>query len=295
MTHKKRPLLLGAHISIAGGLEQAIYRGESIGCTAIQIFTKSNRQWLAKPLEQTAIDTFKQAWKDSSIQDVIAHAAYLINIGSPNPETRTKSTLSLKIELERCQQLGIPSLVLHPGSHGTISEQACLQQIAHQLDAIFESVPGNTQILLETMAGQGSNTCYQLEQIATIYNACKYKERLGVCVDTCHIFAAGYDIRTEKMYHSFWNTFDAIIGIEKLRAIHLNDSKKELNSRVDRHEDIAKGKIGDTAFQLLINDPRIFDVPKILETPKESLADDARNMQTIINMLSPENRTRFSL
>ncbi len=294
MTHNKKSLLLGAHVSIAGGPEQAIYRGESIGCTAIQIFTKSNRQWLAKPLKQEEIDAFQKAWKNSTIQSVIAHAAYLINIGSSNPETVKKSTQSLAIELERCQQLGIPYLVLHPGSRGDLSEKECLQQITQQLDTVLESTPGNTMILLETMAGQGSNMCYRFEQIASIYQESRNKERLGVCFDTCHVFAAGYDLRTEETYQAVWNEFDTIIGLHLLKAIHINDSKKELNSRVDRHEHIGKGELGSNAFQLLFNDERFFDIPKILETPKKRPEDDLHNIQTIKGLVSTKNRDFFS-
>jgi len=275
------PLLLGAHISIAGGPAQAIERGESIGCTAIQIFTKSNRRWSAKPLTQEEIQAFKKAWKESNIQSVIAHAAYLINLGSPNPATVSKSAQALTDELIRCDQLGIPYLVLHPGSAGNTSEEKALQQIANQLDIIFRSTPGTTKILLETMAGQGSNLGYHLEQIASIYQASQYKERLGVCLDTCHIFAAGYDVRTPSTYQAFWKRFDDLIGLDLLKAIHLNDSKKEFGSRADRHEHIGKGAIGLEAFRLLCTDSQFADIPKILETPKESLEDDARNMASI--------------
>ena len=294
MTRDKKSLLLGTHVSIAGGPEQAIYRGEAIGCTAIQIFTKSNRQWLAKPLEQEEIDAFRKAWNNSTIQSVIAHAAYLINIGSSNPETVKKSTQSLAIELERCQQLGIPYLVLHPGSRGDLSEKECLQQITQQLDTVLESTPGNTILLLETMAGQGSNMCYRFEQIASIYQESRNKERLGVCFDTCHVFAAGYDLRTEETYQAVWNEFDTIIGLHLLKAIHINDSKKELNSHVDRHEHIGKGELGSNAFQLLFNDERFFDIPKILETPKKRPEDDLHNIQTIKGLVSTKNRDFFS-
>jgi deoxyribonuclease-4 len=286
MSQTKNPLLLGSHISIAGGPDQSIHRGESIGCTAIQIFTKSNRQWLAKPLSKEAIEAFKYAWKQSKIHAIIAHAAYLINLGSSNPNTMSKSADALSDELKRCAQLGIPYLVLHPGSRGEASEEHALEQITQQLDAIFHATPGNnTMILLETMAGQGTNLCYRLEQIASIYQASHYKERLGVCLDTCHIFAAGYDLRTLEGYQAFWKQFNDLLGLDLLKVIHINDSKKALGSRADRHEHIGKGAMGLEAFRLLFTDSRFSHIPKILETPKESLEDDARNMAVIRALL----------
>lgn len=291
MAPSKQPLLLGAHISVAGGFENAIERGESIGCTAIQIFTKSNRQWKAKPITNTEATTFKEACKASDIvQSVGAHASYLINLGSPNVEVAKKSTLALREEILRCEQLSIPHLVVHPGSCLGTDEQKCLERIAHNLDSAFQSTAGTTQVLLETMAGQGNVTCHRFEQIATIYKHTKNKGQLGVCLDTCHIFAAGYQFDTPEQYASLWKQFDSIIGRKLLKMIHLNDSQKERGSRVDRHEDIGKGKIGLRAFELLMNDPTLFDMPKILETPKESLGDDLRNMEQLTDLLSKDTR-----
>ncbi len=295
MAEKKHSLLFGAHISIAGGIHLAIERGESIGCTAIQIFTKSNRQWSAKKITDKEIELFKDAIKKSSIQSVITHATYLINIGSPNKATSEKSITALRKELERCDQLGIPYLILHPGSHLGTGEEECLQRISDNLNDIFDQTPGKTKILLETMAGQGSNVCYQFEHIAHIYSTSSFKKRLGVCFDTCHAFVAGYDFRTKKTYENMWKTFDKIIGIKQLKAIHINDSKKELGSRVDRHEDIGKGKLGLEPFKLLFNDERFFDIPKILETPKGDLKDDLRNMRTIKKLVSSKNRRTLSV
>ena len=295
MAEKKHSLLFGTHISIAGGIHLAIERGESIGCTAIQIFTKSNRQWSAKKITDKEIELFKDAIKKSSIQSVITHATYLINIGSPNKTTSEKSITALHKELERCDQLGIPYLILHPGSHLGTGEEECLQRISDNLNDIFDQTPGKTKILLETMAGQGSNVCYQFEHIAHIYSTSSFKKRLGVCFDTCHAFVAGYDFRTKKTYENMWKTFDKIIGLKQLKAIHINDSKKELGSRVDRHEDIGKGKLGLEPFKLLFNDERFFDIPKILETPKDDLKDDLRNMHTIKKLISSKNRRTLSV
>ncbi len=277
-------------MSIAGGLEQAVKRGESIGCTAIQIFTKSNRQWDAKPLTQEAIDAFKQAFSDSPIsaKHVVTHATYLINLGSPDRSISHKSALALSQELERCNALGIPYLVLHPGSHVDSGEEHCLEQIGDNLNKILDEDTGNTIILLENMAGQGSTMGYTFEQLATMRGLVNNKKRIGFCFDTCHAFAAGYDLRTPKSYEATWHHFDKVLGLEHLHAIHLNDSKKELGSHVDRHEEIGKGQLGLEPFRLLFNDPRFFDVPKILETPKDTLEDYAHNMETIRKLLSRE-------
>jgi len=293
MQTKKQPLLLGAHMSIAGGLEQAIIRGESIGCSTIQIFTKNNRQWRAKKLSQNDIDLFKQKVSESSIkkEHIIAHATYLINLGSTNTDINEKSIAALTEEIERCQSLEIPYLVLHPGSSSEPNITSCLDTITENLNIVLQQAPGNTMILLETMAGQGNSTCYKLEHLAYIYKKSKFKTRLGICVDTCHIFVAGYDFRTQETYDAFWLDFDHTIGLDALKVIHVNDSKKELGSRRDRHEHIGSGKIGLIGFELLFNDERFFSIPKILETPKDNLKEDAVNMETIKSLLS--NRTKY--
>lgn len=286
---KKHSLLLGAHMSIAGEISLAIDRGESIGCTAIQIFTKSNRQWHAKTITSDQAASFKKAYQDSSIQSVIVHAAYLINIGSPDQETEKKSIHALEIEINRCTDLGIPYIVLHPGSHSNTDEESCLARISANIDKLL-STTSDCTILLETMAGQGSSVGHTFEQLAQIIKHSEHKRRIGVCFDTCHAFAAGYDFRTEKTYNLMWEQFDKIIGINKLKAMHINDSQKDLGSRVDRHADIGKGKIGLKAFELLLNDSRFFDIPKVLETPRDDLADYKRNLETLMDLIS--NKTR---
>ena len=282
---KVSKLLLGAHMSMIGGFYRAIERGESIGCTTIQIFTKNNRQWHAKPLQNEEIELFKNKWKESSIQSIIAHATYLINLGSPQKELEEKSIKAAINELERCNSLTISYLVLHPGSHTNTDETESLKRIARNLDFIFESAQGDTSILLETMAGQGSSLCYSFEHIAEIIKLSKHKKRLGVCFDTCHAFAAGYDFRTKKDYIAMWKHFDDTIGLNKLHAIHINDSKTDCGSRVDRHTDIGKGKLGLEAFRLLFNDKRFANIPKILETPYTTLDDYKRNMETIYSLI----------
>ena len=283
---KKSSILLGAHMSIAGGMHLAIERGESIGCSAIQIFTKSNRQWKAKALQEKEILLFKERWSNSSIQSIIAHATYLINLGSSNPDAVKNSIESLSLELNRCTLLGIPYLVFHPGSKGTLNEEKCLTQISKNLDKILDKCPDKkSMLLIETMAGQGSSIGYTFEQIAQIISQSTHKKQLGVCFDTCHSFAAGYLFNTKETYKDLWKNFDKIIGLNKLKAIHLNDSKKPLGSKIDRHVDIGKGLIGLDSFQLLLKDARFKNIPKILETPKESLDDDLKNMQTLYKLI----------
>lgn len=280
--HKKESrLLIGAHMSVSGGLHNAFTDGAQIGCTTLQIFTKSNRQWHAAPLTDDQVAEFKAAQKTSGISPVVAHATYLINIASPEEATSAKSTHALAQELTRCEQLGIQYLVLHPGSRLHGDEAQCLERIAHNLDKALAAAPGSTMVLLEIMAGQGSATAHTFEQLATILHKVHNKSRVGICFDTCHAFAAGYDFRDKESYEALWKNFDAVIGLEHLKVFHLNDSKKELGSRVDRHEDIGKGELGLEPFKLIMQDKRFADIPKILETPKETLEDDIRNLEVL--------------
>jgi len=284
---KKSILLLGGHMSIAGGMEKAIVRGESIDCTAIQVFTKSNRQWGGKALTDETIDLFKETWKNSStVKSIVAHTIYLINIGSPKKDIYKKSMLSLENELQRCESLGIPYLVLHPGSHLGSGEETCLNQIAKSLDKLFDKNKGKAKVLLETMAGQGTSVCYKFEQIAYIFKQMKHERRVGVCFDSCHVFAAGYDFSTKKGYENVMQEFDDTIGLHKLKVFHINGSKRGLGSRVDRHADVGKGTIGLDAFRFIFNDERFFDIPKILETPEGTPESYAKNMSVIKKLLT---------
>ncbi|BDC35219.1 putative endonuclease 4 [Candidatus Dependentiae bacterium Noda2021] len=282
-------------MSIAGGFDQAIINGQSIHCTAIQIFTKSNRQWAARPIEPSQVEQFISAQKASNIKTVVAHASYLINLGSSNPETIEKSRQALAIELQRCDTLAIPYLVLHPGSGLGGNPQDALKQIASLIDEIIEETKPKCMILLENMAGQGSALCSKFEQLAELRQLSRHKRSLGFCFDTCHAFAAGYDLRNENTYHALWHEFDTTIGIEHLKIIHLNDSKKELGACRDRHEDIGQGLIGLEGFALLMNDKKLFDVPKILETPRDTLEDYARNMQVLNSLLTKETKKLLGL
>jgi len=264
---KEKKILLGAHITIGKGLAKAIEYGQEIGCTAIQIFTKSNRSYFVKKLNAEEIQAFKETKKNSDIKCVITHTSYLINVGSKNADTEKKSVSSLKEELSRCELLGIPYLVLHPGSHLGAGEEKCIKKIAKNLDIVLEKATGKTKILLENMAGQGTSVGYKFEHLKQIRDLCKYKKLIGVCFDTCHAYAAGYDFSDPQSYKETFKKFGQILGLTRLMAIHLNDSKTELGSRKDRHENIGKGKIPLKAFELIMKDKRFSQIPKILETP----------------------------
>lgn len=260
--------LLGAHVSISGGIYKAPQRGKDIGCDAIQIFSKNQMQWTAKPLTTQEAEKFKKELVVNDIKDTVIHTSYLINIGSPDKEKLEKSRNALIDEFERARLLGIPYIVLHPGSHMGKGEELGLDIVAESINYIFDIIKGNnTMLLLETTAGQGSNLGYKFEQIAYLIEKTKDKDRIGVCFDTCHIFAAGYDIRTKEAYEKTIREFDKIIGIPNLKAIHLNDSKNDIGTRKDRHEHIGKGYIGLSAFEFIVNDERFANIPMILETP----------------------------
>lgn len=265
-----KEILVGSHISSAGELHLAFARGESIGCTVMQIFTKSSRQWFAKKLKDCEIEAFRNASKKSSIKIVVSHAGYLINIASKNPDVIKKSVKSLIDEINLCESLQIPYLVLHPGSHVGGGEEKGMELIAQNLDIALDAVPGKSMILLENMAGQGTNIGYKFEQLQNIIDLCKHKKRLGVCFDTCHAFAAGYDISNHETYKETFRLFDKIIGLEKLKAIHVNNSAGAIGSKVDRHAPLTDGKIPLELFNLLMNDKNLTDIPKILETPSDS-------------------------
>lgn len=278
-------LLLGAHMSIAGGLDKAVLSGASIGCSTIQIFTKSNRQWSAKKLSNTEIDIYKETLTKVSINPIIAHTAYLINIGSPNNDIEKKSIASLAEEIERCNQLSIPYLVLHPGSYVDGNRHDCLERIIENLNTVIQK-KDTTMVLLELMAGQGSTVCSTFEELEYIYKRMDNKKNIGICFDTCHAWAAGYDFSTTQTYENMWRHFDATLGLENLKVIHINDSKSRRGSHLDRHETIGKGTIGLDAFEMMMNDTNLFDIPKILETPKNSLEDDIYNMNILKELIS---------
>ncbi len=261
-------MLLGAHVSIAGGLYKAPARGVELGCTAIQIFTKNQVQWQAPSFSEDDIQQYKAAYQASGIKAVCSHDSYLINIGSAESGLLQKSRNAFVDEILRAHLLEIPYLVFHPGAFKGGDEKSCLQRIAESINYCLDQI-GKTsvQVLLETTAGQGTTVGYRFEQLHTIIEQVERRPNVGVCLDTCHIFVAGYDIRDEETYQKTMTEFDEIIGLERLKVIHLNDTKKALGSRVDRHENIGRGTIGETAFCLLMNDDRLKNIPKILETP----------------------------
>lgn len=264
---------IGAHVSASGGVEVAPRNAQEIGANAFALFVKNQRQWTAAPLSPKSIDLFKQYCDEAEIapQFILPHDSYLINMGSPKEEMREKSIKSFTDELLRCHQLGLRLLNFHPGSHlKEISEEECLRLIADGVNRAHREVPEVTT-LIENVAGQGTNVGYNWEQIAFLIDLIEDKSRIGVCLDTAHTLAAGYEIRTADGYKTTMESFDAIIGKEYFRAVHLNDSKKELGSRVDRHESIGLGVMGNELFELLINDPRTNEIPIILETPNPDL------------------------
>jgi deoxyribonuclease IV len=261
--------LIGAHMSTAGGVNASIERALSVGCTTMQIFTKSNRSWFDKPLNQEEIIAFKKAYAASGMREAMIHCSYLINIGAKEESTENNSVKSLTLELERAQALGIPYLVLHPGSHTGAGTDVCLKKIAHNLDVVLKSADGSTTILIETMAGQGTNVGSTFEEIKQIFDQAKDSNLLGVCFDTCHAFCAGYEISTTEGYNQTFEHFDKVIGLSHLRAFHVNDSKTPLASRKDRHEELGKGSIPLSFFKQLMNDKRFTKIPKVLETPTD--------------------------
>ena len=285
--NKSRGPLLGAHMSIAGGIDKSLILGKTVDCDAIQIFTKSSRQWAAKPYTKEEIELFDLNRKATGITTVIAHDSYLLNLGSPDDTLRKRSVAAFIDELERSEILGVSNLVAHPGSHVGAGEDQGIKTIAHSLDEVHKACPHyNVKVTLEITAGQGSNLCYRIEQIARILDAPKERERLRVCFDTEHAFAAGYDIRTKEGYQRTFAEFDEAIGLDRLAAFHLNDSKKEFNSRVDRHEHIGKGHIGVEAFRFLMNDKRFWNLPMCLETPKgPDLAEDRENLTLLRSLI----------
>ena len=260
--------LLGAHMPTAGGLAKALRNGKAIGCNTIQLFTSNPRQWRGKPVEESLKHSFDEAKKETGIDQIVSHDTYLVNLCATNEETKAKSIQTLTDEMIRCSQLGIPYVVSHMGAHLGQGEETGLQIVAEITKNILKETPDNVILCMETTAGQGSALNYKFEHLAFLLETCQAHPRLAVCLDTCHIFAAGYDLVTQEAYEKTFQQFESIIGLEHLKVIHCNDSKKPLGSKADRHEHIGEGFIGPRAFQLLVNDPRFENIPIILETPE---------------------------
>ena len=262
---------LGPHVSASGGVEQAPVNAHAVGATAFALFTKNQRQWFSAPLAQKSIDAFKQQCADLGYgpQFILPHDSYLINLGHPQQEGLEKSRASFIDELHRCEQLGLTMLNFHPGSSlREISDEACLDRIAESINLALDKTQGVTAVI-ENTAGQGSNMGYSFYHLAHIINKVEDKSRVGICIDTCHTFTAGYDLKDD--YENVWKEFDDVVGFGYLRAIHLNDSMKPLGSHVDRHHSIGQGLLGLDFFRTFMRDERFNDIPLILETPDESL------------------------
>lgn len=264
---------IGAHVSAAGGVENAPINARKIGASCFALFTKNQRQWQAKPLSDKSINDFKSNCSTLGFGpgQILAHDSYLINLGHPEQAALEKSRLAFIDEMQRCRQLGIAMLNFHPGSTlNKISMDDCLATIAQSINLALQKVP-DVMAVIENTAGQGSNAGFAFEQIKAIIDRVDDQSRIGVCIDTCHAFAAGYDFVTREGYEKTWDRFDSIIGFEKLKGMHLNDAKKQINSRVDRHESIGKGQLGLAAFRQIMEDNRLNNIPMILETPDSDI------------------------
>ncbi len=281
--------ILGAHMSIAGGYYRAVEAAHAAGCDCVQIFTKNNNQWRAKPLSRDDITRFRDALERLEIGHPISHDSYLINLASPDEALWKRSVEAFRVELERAEQLGIPYVVTHPGSYTVSTEAEGLARVALALNQVHRELPRiKAQCLLEITAGQGTNLGWRFEHLAEILRQVDRQERVGVCFDTCHAFAAGYDLRTRAGYRAAMRELDGLVGLERIKAFHLNDSVRELGSRVDRHAAIGLGKLGTEAFGLLLADRRFGQVPMYLETPKGTHDGedwDVTNLRVLRNLI----------
>jgi deoxyribonuclease-4 len=262
--------LLGAHMPASGGLPKAIRQAKEIGCTAVQVFTSSPQQWRSKEVTDQMAADFKAAVAETGIKALVSHDSYLINLCSADPAKLEQSIGAMKGEIERCAKYGIPYVVSHMGAHMGQGEEVGLNAVAESLKRVLAETPETVTVCMETTAGQGSALMAKFEHLARILDLLNWHERIGICLDTCHIFVAGYDIRTRDTYEATWKQFDKIVGIPRLKVIHCNDSKKGLGSRADRHAHIGEGELGIEPFRLLVNDARLQNVPIVLETPVEN-------------------------
>lgn len=297
---------LGAHLSIGGGLPRAVARAVVSGCETLQIFTKSAGQWRARPLPDEEIEQFRRSVAASGVRPVFAHNSYLINIAASNPLLRTQSLEALWDEIVRAESLGLDGLIMHPGSYTSGTEADGLRLIAEGLGELLSRKRLKTSILLEHTAGQGTNLGHRFEHLAAILEGVKWSKKVAVCIDTCHLVAAGYDITHERGYRETFRQLDAIVGLDRVRAFHLNDSRKPCGSRVDRHEHIGQGCLGLETFRRLLNDRRFKDSPMLLETPKDDAKErrrstaagleidpyDAMNLATLRSLIAPRQHLK---
>lgn len=273
---------IGAHVSIAGGMDLAIDRGIELGCEAIQVFTKNNNQWRAAPLTDEVVARFHAKLRASPLHPVVAHAAYLINLATSDDALWKKSIESFEGELERCDRLKIRYMVVHPGSHMGAGEEVGIRRVAEALTQIYDRRGFEVVTCLEHTAGQGNHLGYTLEHLAAIRDRVTPRNRVGVCLDTCHLFAAGMDFRKPEAYVSLMQRIDDVLGLAQIKCIHLNDSKTPLGSRVDRHEHIGKGRIGRAGFGHWLNDPRWTELPGLIETPTDpTISYERRNLAVL--------------
>jgi deoxyribonuclease-4 len=279
--------LVGAHVSVAGGLETGVERGLEAGCRTIQIFTRNSNQWEGKPLAPGEVAAFRSAAGASGLAPLVSHAAYLINLGSAEEATRERSVTALATEVSRCEALGIPFVVLHPGTHGGDGAEAGIERIARGLDRSLEAASaGTTVVLLETAAGQGSSVGHSFAELKAIRDRVSSPSRVEVCFDTCHVHAAGYDLVSRDGWRRTLDELDRLVGLQLVRVIHANDSKKERGCRVDRHERIGLGAMGEAAFRNLMREPAFRGVPKILETPKDPAGEWDREGLAVLRRLA---------
>ncbi|PQO33406.1 deoxyribonuclease IV [Blastopirellula marina] len=280
---------IGAHMSIAGGYYKAVEAAAEVDMNVVQLFCKNNNQWRAKDITDKDVALFQDALAKHNVGAPLCHASYLINLASPKEELWEKSVEGLRVEMLRCEQLGIPNLVFHPGAHMEATLEEGIERIVKAIDELHKLLPDcPVTLLLETTAGQGSSIGHKFEHLQSILEGVQEGERVAVCLDTCHIFAAGYPISDEKDFKATFKDFDKLIGFDKLRGIHLNDSKKDLGSRVDRHDHIGEGKIGVEAFRHMLNDRRFKKIPMYLETPKgeeDGVLNDAKNLATLRSLI----------
>jgi len=274
-------------MSITGGVDQAVHRAADAGCDAVQLFTRNSNQWRARPLDSDEVARFRSSQIEKGISPAVAHGSYLINLASPDPVLFQKSCRALAEEMDRCETLGIPFLVTHPGSHMGAGEAEGVARVASALDRVLEERPAHkVEILIETTAGQGQCVGHRFEHLRDILGAMRSAGRVGVCMDTCHVFAAGYDLRTAETYEGVMSDLDRAVGLRLVKVFHLNDCKKDLGCRVDRHEHIGRGFLGLEPFRLLLADPRLDGLPMLLETPKgKDLTEDRENLAVLRSLL----------
>ncbi|WP_224984403.1 deoxyribonuclease IV [Geomonas agri] len=279
--------LLGAHVSISGGIHNAVDRGVASGCGVIQVFTQNSNQWRGKAISDADAQLFRDKFAASGMKSVMSHDIYLINLAAAPGDVKDKSLIAFREELERCAKLGIDKVVMHPGSHNGDGEEVGIRRVCEAFDQLLAEVPQFTgKVLLENTAGQGSNLGYKFEHLKAIMTGCADPTRFGVCFDTCHAFASGYPIADRDGYRKTFDEFDALLGIDKLLAFHLNDSKKGLGCKVDRHEHIGAGTLGLEPFRFILNDPHFALVPKVIETPKGDEDEmDAVNLKLLRSLI----------